>query len=146
MRSGAGPWATTVAVLSGIVALASEPGLAGPPQPAAAAEIDFLLAAIGGSGCEFFRNGDWRDAQHAQAHLNEKYQWLVARDRVSTAEQFIELAATRSSLSGRAYAVRCPGEAPVSSNSWLAEQLHRYRDAHGASRTGRDAPANQTSN
>ena len=146
MTSAAGPWATAVAVVSGIVALAPGPGRADPPGTVAATEIDFLLTAIGSSGCDFLRNGDWHDARQAQAHLSEKYQWLVARDRVRTAEDFIELAATRSSLSGREYAVRCPGEAPVSSSSWLESQLHRYRDAHGASRAARDAPANQTSN
>jgi Family of unknown function (DUF5329) len=135
-----------VAAFAGVFALAPAPGLALPPEPAAAAEIDFLLAAIGDSRCEFFRNGDWHDASHAQAHVREKYRLLVARDRVRTAEEFIELAATRSSLSGRAYAIRCPGEATVSSSSWLQEKLHRYRDAHGASRAGRDAPANQRSN
>jgi len=146
MTSPAGPWATAVAVVSGILALGPAVGLAAAPQPAAAAEIDFLLAAMGGSGCEFFRNGDWSDAHKAQAHLSKKYQWLLAHDRVKTAEEFIELAGTRSSLSGREYAVRCPDGAHVSSSSWLMGQLHRYRDAHGASRAGRDAPANQTSN
>jgi len=135
-----------VVAFTGILGLGPADRLAAAPQPAAAAEIDFLLAAIGGSGCEFFRNGNWRDARKAQAHLNEKYQWLLERDRVTTAEEFIELAGTRSSLSGRAYAVRCPGGAQVSSSSWLVGQLHRYRDAHGAPRAGRDAPANQTSN
>jgi hypothetical protein len=135
-----------VAVFIGILALVPAARLAAAPQPAATAEIDYLLAAMGNSGCEFFRNGDWSDAHKAQAHLGKKYQWLLARDRVTTAEEFIELAGTRSSLSGQAYAVRCPGAAPVSSGSWLTERLHRYRDAHGASRAARDAPTNQTSN
>jgi len=136
-----------VAFLSGILAVVVPAArLAAAPQPAAAAEIDFLLVAIGGSGCEFFRNGDWSDARKAQAHLSKKYQWLLAHGRVTTAEEFIGLAGTRSSLSGREYAVRCPGGAEVSSSSWLVGQLRRYRDAHGAPRAGRDAPANQTSN
>ena len=148
MTLRAGRWATAAAVaaLSGILGLGPADRLAAAPQPAAAAEIDFLLVAIGSSGCEFLRNGDWSDARQAQAHLSRKYQWLLARDRVTTAEEFIDLAGTRSSLSGREYAVRCTGEARVSSSSWLMGELHRYRDAHGASRAGRDAPANQTSN
>jgi len=148
MTPRAGRWATALAVaaFSSILGLGPADRLAAASQPAAAAEIDYLLAAMGNSGCEFFRNGDWSDAHKAQAHLNKKYQWLLAHDHVTTAEQFIELAGTRSSLSGRDYAVRCPGEAQVSSSSWLKDQLGRYRDAHGASRAGRDAPANQTSN
>lgn len=131
MRSGAGPWAAAFVILACTVARAPATGMAAPPRvPApAVAEINFLLTAMGASGCEFFRNGTWYEAQQAQAHLSKKYQWLVARDRVRTAEEFIELAATRSSLSGQAYAVRCAGKAPVSSNSWLTEQLRLYREA-----------------
>jgi hypothetical protein len=70
----------------------------------------------------------------------------VARDRIRTAEDFIELAATRSGSSGREYAVRCAGEAPVSSNRWLTEQLRRYRSVPGTPRAGRGAPVVQSSN
>lgn len=150
MRSRAGSWAARVVILPGIVALAGAPGVSGPPPsmppPPVVAEINFLLAALGNSGCEYFRNGAWYSARQAQAHLDGKYQWLVARDRVRTAEDFIELAATRSSVSGRAYAVRCAGEEPVSSNSWLAGQLRRYRDAPGTPHAGRGAPVAQSSN
>ena len=148
MRSRAGPWATAVVILGCLMALTPATGMAGPPlaPPSAVAEINFLLSAIGASGCDFYRNGTWHDAHQAQAHLTEKYQWLVGRDRIRTAEDFIELAATRSSLSGKEYAVRCAGEAPVSSNSWLSEQLRRYRDAPGAPRAGRGARAVQSPN
>ena len=40
-----------------------------------------------------------------------KYEWLAARDQINTAEDFIEKAATRSSLSGQPYEVRCGGGA-----------------------------------
>jgi hypothetical protein len=130
---------TWCAALSSVGAAARAPLV--PPQ--AAVEISGLLAAIGVSGCDFYRNGSWHDAQVAQAHLTDKYRWLAGHDRIRTAEDFIELAATRSTLSGAAYAVRCPGAAPVSSNSWLTELLQRLRDAAaGASREWRDAPAN----
>jgi Family of unknown function (DUF5329) len=148
MSPRAGPLLAAIVILSCIMALAPAAGMAGPPlaPPAAVAEINFLLAAIGASGCDFYRNGTWYDAQQAQAHLSTKYQWLVARDRIRTTEDFIELAATRSSLSGQAYAVRCAGEGPISSNSWMTKQLRRFRDARGAPRTWRDAPAVQSSN
>jgi hypothetical protein len=119
------------------------PLLAPPP---AVAEINLLLIAIGTSGCEFLRNGTWHDAHEAQAHLSKKYQWLLGRGRIRTAEDFIELAATRSTLSGQAYAARCAGKPSVSSNSWLAEQLRRHRDAAGAPRAGRGTPAVKSSN
>lgn len=145
MRLPAGRWAACM-VLACTVARASAPGMADPvpSPPAAEAEINFLLTAVGTSGCEFLRNGTWHDAQQAQAHLSKKYQWLRARDRIKTAEDFIELAASRSSLSGEPYAVRCAGAEPVSSSAWLSEQLRRYRAAPGAPRTGRGAPGVQT--
>jgi Family of unknown function (DUF5329) len=137
MRSRIGALAAAIAILACIVAPTGASAMADPPPASspAVAEIKYLLAAVGASGCEFFRNGTWHDAHQAQAHLSEKYQWLRGRDRIRTAEDFIELAATRSSLSGQAYAVRCAGLEPVSSNDWLTEQLHRYRDAAGTPRT-----------
>jgi hypothetical protein len=111
----------------------------------AVAEISYLLNAMGASGCAFYRNGSWYDSQTAQAHLQGKYARLLALDRIKTAEDFIDQAATRSSLSGKAYAVRCGQEASVSSSSWLYGLLLRYRDAAkpGAARDKRDTPGNR---
>jgi hypothetical protein len=108
----------------------------------AVAEISYLLSTLGASGCEFYRNGSWYDSQTAKAHLQDKYARLLAGDRIRTAEDFIDLAATRSSLSGEAYAVRCGKEASVSSSSWLYGLLLQYRDAAkpGAAREKREAP------
>lgn len=90
-------------------------------------EVDFLLAYIKGAGCEFYRNGTWHDANAAQAHLSDKYQYLVARDQIKITEDFIEKAATKSSLSGQAYEVRCGGQPTVTSNEWLHAALARFR-------------------
>lgn len=86
-----------------------------------------LLEFVGISACEFSRNGSWYDAKRAQAHLRSKYQWLVARDQIRTAEDFIEKAATSSSLSGRPYEVRCGVGEAVPSNRWLRDELTRHR-------------------
>lgn len=109
---------------------AAEPA---PLSAQAANEINFLLGAIGSSGCEFLRNGSWHGAQQAREHLEQKYKWLTARGRVRSAEDFIELAGSRSSISGQSYAVRCAGRPQLSSSSWLTEQLRRHRAAGGAS-------------
>jgi hypothetical protein len=90
-------------------------------------EINFLLGYLDGSACEFNRNGTWHNAQAAQAHLRDKYKYLLTRNRVNTTEEFIEQAATRSSFTGRAYEVRCKDEAIVSSNEWLRAELARFR-------------------
>jgi hypothetical protein len=96
--------------------------------PAAAqVEIEYLLQYVGTSGCEFYRNGSWYDGARAQAHLRGKYDYLAARNRIASAEDFIDKAATKSSFSGQAYKIRCAGQAEVESNPWLREVLARYR-------------------
>ena len=97
------------------------------PPPAAQVEIDYLLAHVGASGCEFYRNGSWYDGSRAQAHLRAKYDYLAARNLVRSAEDFIDKAATKSSLSGQPYQIRCAGYAAVASNQWLRDALARYR-------------------
>jgi cobalamin biosynthesis protein CobD/CbiB len=90
-------------------------------------EVNYLLGYIEGSGCEFYRNGTWHDSKEAQAHLRDKYKWLVARNLINTTEDFIERAATESSFSGLAYKVKCNGGATMTSNQWLSTELARFR-------------------
>ena len=66
-------------LLALIVALSILPAARAAPPPAAQIEINHLLGLIEQSGCEFFRNGTWYDAQRAQAHLRAKYDVLVAQ-------------------------------------------------------------------
>jgi len=58
---------------------------------------------------------------------NSLYSALESVGHVETAEQFIEQVATKSSLSGRPYLMRCAGGEPVPTNQWLREVLERYR-------------------
>jgi len=109
-------------------------GLGAPPFAAtessptvAQAEVEHLLSAVASSGCEFYRNGEWFDSRKASEHLRNKYTALVALGRFVTATDFIEKAATKSSMSGRPYLIRCIGGAPVPTNQWLREALERYR-------------------
>ncbi len=90
-------------------------------------EVNFLLGYVEGSGCEFYRNGTWHDSKMAQAHLRDKYNYLVARNLINTTEDFIERAATKSSFTGKAYEVRCGGGATMTSNQWLSVELARFR-------------------
>src|SRR5271155_3186437 len=99
-----------------IMALSILPAARAAPPAAAQIEINHLLGLIEQSGCEFFRNGTWYDAQRAQAHLRAKYDALAANDQIKTAEDFIEKAASSSSLSGRPYQIRCAGAAGMTTN------------------------------
>jgi Family of unknown function (DUF5329) len=97
------------------------------PTETAQAEIDFLLQYIEVSGCAFRRNGDWHDSAAARAHLASKYAYLASSKRITSAEDFIDKAASRSSLSGEDYEVRCGACPTIKSNEWLRAVLTRYR-------------------
>ena len=115
-------------VLVGLIATAILlPAAHAQPLPQAAVEIDYLLGLVGSSGCEFNRNGTWYDSKRAQEHLRFKYEYLATHARVLTAEEFIERAATKSSLSGQPYRLRCGGGKIVTSEAWLRAALARYR-------------------
>jgi hypothetical protein len=94
-------------------------------------EIDALLARLQDSGCQFNRNGSWYNGSQARDHLLRKLEYLERSMTIESTEQFIELAATRSSRSGKAYEVRCGIEAPVASSTWLTRQLAVIRGAAG---------------
>ena len=101
------------------------------PPETAAREVEHLLGYLGASGCEFFRNGKWYPSGKAREHLRKKYEYLVKKDLVASAEQFIERAAAESSQSRKPYRVRCGGKETPSA-AWLSEELRRYRE--GATR------------
>lgn len=126
-ETGMGSW---LAVVSGVAALAvAATAYAASLAPAARAEIDALLTRLETSSCTFERNGTWYPAAEAKAHLLRKLSYLEDRGAVSTAEEFIERAASGSSTSGQPYRVKCSGYAPVESSAWMKAQL-------GAIRTG----------
>jgi hypothetical protein len=120
------------AVVSGVACVLScGPFAHATPPVIAQTEINYLLGFIERSGCMFYRNGSWYDATQAQAHLRSKYDALATMGRIVTAEDFIEQAATKSSLSGEAYAIRCNSGPAVTTDQWLRDALARYRHTAG---------------
>lgn len=91
---------------------------------ATADEIQHLLEFVENSGCAFIRNGESHDAREARSHIEHKYNYV--KSRVSSAEDFIKYAATKSSLSGERYMVECGG-VKESSRDWLSRELAAYR-------------------
>jgi hypothetical protein len=118
------------AVLASLAALCCSSVLAGPSP--ARPEIDALLQRLQSSGCSFNRNGSWYEARDARAHLVKKLEYLEDRNLVQTTEQFIDRAATGSSLSGKPYLVRCGSAEPVESRTWLTQQLKALRGGAAA--------------
>ncbi|MBL8492246.1 MAG: DUF5329 domain-containing protein [Rhodocyclaceae bacterium] len=97
------------------------------PSPTARQEIAHLFDYLEQSGCRFNRNGAWHSPTEARSHLDRKYQYLAGKGLADTAEAFIEGAASRSSLSGKAYQVQCAGGPALDSGAWFREELARYR-------------------
>lgn len=97
------------------------------PTRPATEEIQTLLAAMEQSGCEFFRNGNWHTAVEARAHLVRKLAEVERKHTLHSADDFIDVVATRSSISGEPYRVRCPGVAPIDSAPWFRQTLERSR-------------------
>lgn len=96
-------------------------------SPVAKQEIKHLLGYMKGSGCEFNRNGTWYNAPEAVNHLNNKYEYLLKKRLISSTEDFIKQAATKSSISGKPYQVRCAPNGPVQSSFWFNTELGKYR-------------------
>jgi hypothetical protein len=94
-------------------------------------EIEHLITHLGSSGCQFNRNGSWHTSERAVSHLKRKYDYLVKKNLVPSAEAFIERAASESSVSGKPYLVKCGDTAAVPSAKWLREELERYRANDG---------------
>lgn len=59
-------------------------------------------------------------------HLQQKLDYLENKGLVSTSEDFIDRAATGSSISGKAYSVDCNGQKQPSAD-WLKDELKRIR-------------------
>jgi len=116
-----------------ITALLTAPAAAQTARPVRE-EIQSLLAAMEQSGCEFYRNGSWHTPTDARAHLARKLAEVEKGQPPKSADEFIEVVATRSSISGEPYRVRCPGVAPIASAVWFRQTLERSRQTAAPTR------------
>jgi hypothetical protein len=84
--------------------------------------VNTLLSALEKRSTRvFIRNGDAHSAAEAGGHL--KLTLGHTRDRLRTAEQFIDQVASSSSISGKPYWVREPGKAERKAGDFLHELL-----------------------
>ena len=92
-------------------------------------EVAHLLDFISHSGCRMVRNGTAHEAPEAVKHIQRKYDYY--REDIKTTEDFIDKSASRSTISGRAYTVECPGQTARPVAEWLKEELNHYRSRGG---------------
>jgi hypothetical protein len=69
----------------------------------------------------FIRNGKEHDARTAGLFLRRK--WQVNKDKVRTAEDFIESIASRSSTTGKAYIIRMKNGREIECGDYLSKTL-----------------------
>lgn len=91
-------------------------------------EIYQLLSKLEESGCKFNRNGDWYTSKEAKEHLEKKLAYILQKGEIKNTEQFIEYAASKSSMTGKAYLVQCPETPTVESQQWLLRKLKQLRE------------------
>ena len=92
-------------------------------------EIESLLHFVGGlQGATFIRNGTAHAPAAAEAHLRLK--WSNQKAQIKTAEDFIRLCATKSSMSGDIYLIRFADGHEEPAASLLTRQLAALRAAN----------------
>ena len=94
-------------------------------SPATQLEIEHLLNFIKGSSCIIDRNGKTYDAAKAISHIEKKYAYF--EDEIKSTEDFIEFSATKSTMSGKYYMVRCGDGEQVKTREWLIQELEDLR-------------------
>lgn len=92
--------------------------------------IQHLLEYVARSDLTFVRNSGRYTALEASGHMQKKYTHF--RDEIATAEQFIELCASRSLLSGKPYLVIDGHGETLTTSEWLTAELKTYRNQLGS--------------
>jgi hypothetical protein len=87
-------------------------------------EIQHLMAYIAGAECRFIRNGKEYGPEAARKHIQKKYEY--ARNWIKTTEDFIQTVASKSSMSGKPYKIRCKEQTMLCAD-WLGAELKRFR-------------------
>ena len=88
-------------------------------------EVQHLMNFVKNSACDIVRNGSAHNAADALEHIQKKYDYF--KDDISTSEEFIAYAATKSTMTGRYYLVECKGKEKLKTKDWLLQELQQYR-------------------
>ena len=97
--------------------------------PPESRKIEYLITAIESlQNAEFIRNGTAYDGKSAADHLRLKLQ--KAGSRVETAEDFIRICASMSSVSGEPYRIRFFDGGLTTSEAYLRQKLAEFANEH----------------
>jgi hypothetical protein len=88
-------------------------------------KIDFLISSIDNlKEAKFIRNGTEHDGKEAAEHLRMKLQ--NAGGRVQTADDFIRLCGSYSSISGKPYLIRLSDGTTIKAEQYFRKLLKEY--------------------
>jgi hypothetical protein len=97
----------------------------GEPTGQVDATIRYLIGHVAGSELTFMRNDKAYTPVKAAEHMEKKYRHF--REDIATADDFIDLCATRSLMSGEPYRVIDPQGNARKTGEWLRAELATYR-------------------
>lgn len=73
----------------------------------------------------FMRNGTAHNSVEAAQHMQAKYAYF--KEKITSAEDFIDLCASRSEMTGKPYKVKIGDAAPRDAGDFLREELRAVR-------------------
>ncbi len=82
-------------------------------------QIEALIGAVAQSQCVFIRNGKQHTARESVKHISRKYAHF--ENEIDSIERFVDLTASRSLMTGKAYEVECEGLS-MTSQSWMLDK------------------------
>jgi len=88
-------------------------------------EINHLLDFVRQTDCQFIRNGKSYSGKEAVEHIRKKYDYH--KDKIDSAEAFIELSASKSMMSGKYYMISCGDKPKLKSRDYLLQELKTFR-------------------
>ena len=89
-------------------------------------EVEHLLEFVRQSDCVMVRNGTEHNVEDATSHIQKKYDYF--KDDITSTEDFIRLSATKSTMSGKYYTIRCTDKEVIRTQDWLLEELAVFRN------------------
>lgn len=90
------------------------------------ATIEHLIGHVADSRLTFVRNFSDYSGGEASAHMRKKYEHF--QDEIRTPEEFIELCASRSLVTGKDYLVVTADGHRITTRQWLGAELLNYRE------------------
>jgi hypothetical protein len=133
-RAGAGRFSSCRGCRSVFLALASLWLLVGfvfaipvyaTPSSQDAETIEYLIDYVSQSDMIFVRNFGKHIPERAASHIRDKYNYFV--DDIDSPEEFIELCASKSLVTGSEYRVVDPAGNKLKTRDWLMGALEKYR-------------------